>query len=96
MYAVCVTFQIKAGMSEAFMPLMQKQAQNSLKLESACHRFDVCTNPEKPDEVFLYEIYEDAAAFQLHLESNHFKAFDIAIQPLLADKTVSTYSSVYP
>ena len=89
MYAVCVTFQIKAGMFESFMPLMQKQAQNSLlKLESACHRFDVCTNPEKPDEVFLYEIYEDAAAFQVHLESDHFKAFDMAVQPLLEDKTV--------
>ena len=48
MYAVCVTFQIKAGMSEEFMPLMQKQAQNSLALEEACHRFDVCTDADKP------------------------------------------------
>ena len=96
MYAVCVTFQIKAGMAEEFMPLMQKQAQNSLKLEEACHRFDVCTNAEKPNEVFLYEIYEDAEAFQVHLASDHFKAFDLAIQPLLAGKEVNTYSTIYP
>ena len=96
MYAVCVTFQIKAGMSEEFMPLMQKQAQNSLELEEACHRFDICTDADKPDEVFLYEIYEDAEAFKVHLASDHFKAFDVAIQPLLAGKEVNTYSTVYP
>jgi len=83
-------------MSMAFMPLMQKQAQNSLELEAACHRFDVCTDPDKPDEVFLYEIYEDAAAFQVHLASTHFKEFDAAAQPLLAGKAVKTYSEVYP
>jgi quinol monooxygenase YgiN len=96
MYAVCVTFQIKAGKSEEFMSLMQKQANNSLTLEEACHRFDVCTDLTKPDEVFLYEIYEDAEAFQVHLASDHFKAFDVAIQPLLASKTVNTYSTIYP
>lgn len=96
MYAVCVTFQIKEGMSDTFMPLMQIQAQNSLELEAACHRFDICTDPEKPDEVFLYEIYDDAAAFQVHLASEHFKAFDAAVQPLIADKMVCTYSVVYP
>jgi quinol monooxygenase YgiN len=96
MYAVCVTFQIKAGMFEEFMSLMQQQAQNSLKLEEACHRFDICTDADKLDEVFLYEIYEDAEAFKVHLASDHFKAFDVAIQALLVGKEVKTYSTVYP
>jgi quinol monooxygenase YgiN len=96
MYAVCVTLQVKAGMFDTFMPLMQKQAQNSLEKEDACHRFDVCTNPDKPEEVFLYEVYEDASAFQMHLATVHFKVFDTAVQSLLAGKTVNTYSLVYP
>ena len=96
MYAVCVTLQVKAGVLDTFMPLMQKQAQNSLEKEEACRRFDICTNPENPDEVFLYEVYEDASAFQVHLATVHFKVFDTAVQPLLAGKTVNTYSLVYP
>ena len=65
-------------------------------ISRACHRFDICTDADKPNEVFLYEIYEDAEAFQVHLASDHFKAFDVAIQPMLAGKVVNTYSTVYP
>ena len=96
MYAVCVTFKIQSGMIGEFMLLMQQQAQNSLLLEVDCHRFDVCTNPEKPDEVFLYEIYSDAVAFQVHLASDHFKQFDADVRSMLAEKTVHTYQQVYP
>lgn len=94
MYAVCVTFQIKSGMMDAFMPLMQQQAQNSLANESGCHQFDVCTDAERSGEVFLYEIYDDAEAFRLHLASEHFKTFDAAVTDMLADKQVNTYAVV--
>ena len=94
MHAVCVTFQIKPGMLEAFMPLMQQQAANSLAREAGCQQFDVCTDVTRPDEVFLYEIYDDAEAFQLHLDSTHFKTFDTAVAAMLADKQVKTYTHV--
>ena len=62
MYAVCVTFRLKPGTSETFMPLMLDQARNSLALEQECHRFDVCASDDG-QTVFLYELYTDAAAF---------------------------------
>lgn len=94
MYAVCVTFQIKPEQLEVFMPLMQQQAQNSLAQEAGCQQFDVCTDAARPNEVFLYEIYDDSAAFQLHLASEHFKTFDVAVADMLADKQVKTYTQV--
>ena len=94
MFAVCVTFQVKSGMMDHFMPLMQQQAVNSLANESGCHQFDVCTDEARPDDVFLYELYEDTAAFELHLASEHFKAFDVAVADMLADKQVNTYQQV--
>ncbi|MEL6701373.1 MAG: antibiotic biosynthesis monooxygenase, partial [Pseudomonadota bacterium] len=63
MYAVTVTFQIKPGQMAAFMPLMQANARTSLAAEPECHQFDIATDPARPDEVFLYELYTDAAAF---------------------------------
>ena len=95
MYAVCVTFTLSPGQIEAFLPLMHQQAQNSLNLEPGCSRFDVLQSSEAPEIVFLYEIYDDAAAFQLHLDSTHFKEFDQAVTPLVADKQVSTYNLVF-
>ena len=61
MYAVCVTFQIAEGAMADFLPLMLENAAASLKGEPGCHQFDVCRDG---DEVFLYELYTDAAAFE--------------------------------
>ena len=40
--------------------------------------------------VFLYEIYDDRAAFDAHLASPHFRAFDAEVGPWVQDKQVET------
>lgn len=94
MFAVTVRFQIKQGRQDDFLPLMIENAQTSLKLEPGCHHFDVCTDTDRPGEVFLYELYDDAAAFRAHLASDHFVKFDSMVSSMVADKTVATYSKV--
>lgn len=90
MFVVTVFFNIKPDAFAQFMPLMQKQAENSLAQEPDCHTFDVCHSPDGP-QVFLYEVYTDRAAFDLHLASAHFKSFDTATAPLIADKQVQIF-----
>lgn len=92
MYAVCVTFRLRPGARKAFIPLVSDQAANSLARERGCLRFDVWTDPAREDEVFLYEIYDDRAAFDLHLDSDHFSAFEAQAAPMIADKTVTAWS----
>lgn len=94
MYAVTVTFTLKAGQGARFLPLMRDNAATSLREESGCHRFDVCTDPDRPDDVFLYELYSDAAAFQAHLATGHFKTFDAATADMIADKQVACYKEI--
>ncbi len=96
MYVVTVKFTLAEGASAAFMPLMHAQAKNSLSLEPECHQFDVCTDPSGPSTVFLYELYRDEAAFQLHLASDHFKQFDAAVADLVVAKQVACYLRSYP
>ena len=94
MFAVCVTFRIKPDHMARFLPLTLANAQTSLRDEIGCRRFDVLTDPSRPDEVFLYELYEDAAAFDVHLASDHFHAFDKAVGDMIAQKDIRTYTSV--
>lgn len=94
MYAVVVTFQIKPAQMRRFLPLMIANAAASRRNEPGCHRFDVCTDPARPQEVFLYELYTDRAAFDAHLSSNHFKAFDQTVAAMIASKTIQTYEQV--
>ncbi|EBA11126.1 putative quinol monooxygenase [Roseobacter sp. CCS2] len=94
MYAVIVTFQVVADEMPAFMPLMRKNAAMSLAQEAGCHQFDICTDPMHPDDVFLYELYTDRPAFDLHLASDHFKVFDAKTKPMITAKVVRTYQDV--
>ena len=93
MFAVVVTIEVKQGQMPAFLPAMMENARASLG-EPACQRFDVLTDPARPDEVFLYELYDDAAGFEAHKATPHYKVFDGIVTPLIAAKTVKTYSSV--
>ena len=94
MYAVVVKFEVKPDHIEAFMPMMLANARASLHDEEGCHQFDVCTCADRPGEVFLYELYSDAAAFDVHKTMPHFVSFDRATAPMISEKTVTLYEKV--
>lgn len=94
MFAVVVTFQITQGQMQAFLPLINSNAKASVRDEVGCHQFDVATDPARPDEVFLYEIYDDEAAFDTHRTMPHFLAFEAAAGHMIAAKDVRTYATV--
>lgn len=94
MYVITVDFTIPQEHLAAFMPLMQENARISRETEAGCRRFDVCRDPAQPEHVFLYEIYDDRAAFDAHLAAAHFKTFDGAVKAMVAGKAVHAYELV--
>lgn len=94
MFAVTVSFRVRPECVAAFLPLMHENARNSLAAEPGCRVFDVCTDPGRPGEVFLYELYESPAAFGAHLDSAHFSAFDAEVAPMVIEKSVVTFAEV--
>jgi quinol monooxygenase YgiN len=48
----------------------------------------VCVDSADKASVFLYEVYDDRAAFDAHLATAHFKRFDAAVAPMVASKAV--------
>lgn len=91
MYVITVTFEIDPAHLESFRPLMQKQADNSLNNETGCQQFDVCYSTETTNHCFLYEKYDDRAAFDVHLAKDYFAEFDTAVTPLVLNKDVNTW-----
>ena len=96
MFVVAVTFEIEPGQEERFTDLVRVQAHNSLSREAACHQFDVCVDPQHKNKIFLYELYTDETAFNAHLNSDHFKQFDADCTGLIASKSVSKLTRIYP
>jgi len=95
-YVVTVGFVVKAAHVEDFRTAMIENARTSRADEPGCRQFDVCIDPARPNAVFLYERYDDRAAFEAHLASTHFKTFDALVAPWLEGKTVATYLRVDP
>lgn len=93
MYVVTVTFTLNPGQADSFLPLMRENARLSRRHEPGCRQFDICHDPDRPDEVFLYEVYDTAQAFAVHLQAEHFLAFDRAAAAMVAGKAVRSYRS---
>lgn len=94
MFVITVEFELYPTQAGAFLPLMQANAAQSLASEEGCDQFDVCVDPDDPARVFLYEVYHDEAAFQAHLDTAHFKAFDAATADMIVSKSVQSYKRV--
>ncbi len=92
-FAVTVAFEIDEKQVAAFLPLMLENAQVSVRDEPGCLRFDVLlpSRPLAKPVVFLYEIYESRAAFDLHLASPHFLYFDHSTRDMILSKSVDTF-----
>ena len=91
MHVISVEFTIHAQHLSEFMPLLLENAHVSRETEPGCRRFDVCRDPSRLERIFLYEIYADRPAFEAHLASAHFKAFDVLTKSMLASKAVQAY-----
>lgn len=89
MYVVAVTFQIQPTWQAEFLRAVQANAAQSLQAEPGCLQFDVCVSLADPNQVFLYEIYTSAAAFQAHLATPHFVAFNQETQAWVEHKAVA-------
>ena len=91
MYVVAVLFEVEEAHAGAFREAILENAATSLREEAGCRRFDVAFD-EDGRRCFLYELYDSRAAFDVHLESEHFCAFSEATGPMVQEKRVETYA----
>ena len=73
MYVIIASMQIKEGHKEGFIQALLEDAKASVNNEPGCSRFDVIQDAGDVNRVWLYEVYQDEAAFQAHLQTPHLK-----------------------
>lgn len=72
MYVLLVKLQVKPGHMDAYMKSMLDDARSSVRDEPGCLRFDVMRDENKPNTIYLFEVYKDKAAFDAHTRAPHF------------------------
>lgn len=93
MFVVTVKFEVNTRKYPNFMILLRENAEASLK-EVDCYQFDVCIDAEK-NHIFLYEVYSNEAAFDLHLTTEHFLSFNQVTQSMIDTKSIEVYEQVF-
>ena len=88
MFVVCVEFEVEPGQIDVFMAAVRKNAVESFKQEVGCQQFDVCQDRQSPNYLFLYEVYDDEAAFETHKIIPHYGAFNHAVSGIVMNKSV--------
>ena len=88
MIAICVDFEIVPTKFDVFFSIIQKNASESVANEVGCHQFDILQDPQNPTKIFLNELYDYAAAFNLHKQSSHYLEFNQASSEMVMSKSV--------
>lgn len=89
-YVILVEFTFdKAKVDEAIELLSEMQLQ-TLENEEKCLVYDVLLSEEDPTKIFIYESYENEAAFKAHGQTPYFKDLvQKKLQPLIKQQKIT-------
>jgi quinol monooxygenase YgiN len=93
-FVVIPEFRVKPEVKAAFLDAALDDARHSVADEGGCHRFDVVCPEGAEDIVLFYEVYDDRAAFDAHLQTPHLKRFQAAMKALEVEETVVRFAAL--
>lgn len=94
MLVVTVNFKAKSDKVEEFREAILYQAKSSRENEAGCRQFDVVQSSEDPTQFFVYEIYDDEAAFEIHKDSPHSARTKEAVADLLDERDLRIWNKI--
>ena len=96
MFVVVAAFEVNPADRERFLAIAHEDASRSVECEPGCRQFDVCVDPEREGSILFYEVYDNAAAFEEHKRTDHFKTFDEGSRPLIVRSDVRFLDRICP
>jgi len=88
-----VDIDVVPGQIDAYLAALKENGAAAVH-EPGCHEFDISVSQKDPNHVFIFEIYEDAAAAQAHRETDHFKKYAAATKDMIAKREIRGFSAV--
>ena len=84
MFSLMVQLEVRPADRDEFLAAITANAEASVRDEPGCHRFDVTEVEGEGNRFLLYELYDDAAAFEAHKQAPHFAAWRQVADRVLA------------
>jgi (4S)-4-hydroxy-5-phosphonooxypentane-2,3-dione isomerase len=93
MFSLMVQLEVRPEDRDEFLAAITTNAQASVRDEAGCHRFDVSAVEGDENSFVLYELYDDAEAFEAHKRAPHFAIWRPVADRVLASQ-VNTRGTV--
>jgi len=76
-----------------FMEAIKENGAASVK-EPGCRTFNIHVSAKDPNQVFLYEVYDNAAALESHRQTAHFKKYAATTKDMVTKRDARPMTSV--
>lgn len=68
---------------DAYELALKEEIETSIRIEPGVLTLYAVSLKEHPEQIRLFEMYRDAASYESHLQSPHFKAYKARTQPMV-------------
>jgi (4S)-4-hydroxy-5-phosphonooxypentane-2,3-dione isomerase len=92
-YVNAVDLVIIPSEMSKFVEAIKENGAASVK-EPGCREFNALVIANRPNHVFLFEVYDNAAALEAHRNTDHFKKFAATTANMIADRNVRAMSVI--
>ncbi len=76
---------IDPGQLEAYKLALKEEIETSIRVEPGVLTLYAVSLKDRPEQIRLFEMYKDAASYQAHLQSSHFKAYKARTKQMVKD-----------
>ena len=82
-YVNAVDLDVVPSQIQPFLAAIKENGAATVK-EAGCRQFDILALATDPNHIFLYEVYENEAAYLAHRSSEHFKKYAATTKDMIA------------
>jgi (4S)-4-hydroxy-5-phosphonooxypentane-2,3-dione isomerase len=93
MFVNAVDLDIVPAEHDNFLAAIKENGAAAAK-EPGCKRFDIINLNSDPNHFFLYEVYDNEAAFKAHRETEHFKKYMATTGKMVAKRDARQMSVI--
>jgi (4S)-4-hydroxy-5-phosphonooxypentane-2,3-dione isomerase len=93
LYINAVDIDVVPGQIDAYLAALKENAAASVH-ESGCHEFNITVSQKDPNHVFIFEVYDNAAALDAHRTTDHFKKYAATTKDMVAKRESRALTSV--
>ena len=94
LYVNAVDIDVVPGEIDPYLAALEKNGAASVKEEPGCHAFNITVSQMDPNHVFIFEVYDSAAALEAHRATDHFKKYATTTKDMVAKREARALSTV--